>query len=178
MKLTYHTLLTLVFVPVVLVLTSTVLLKADETTPTADHVESKYEQARALYSEGPSKAQEIIQLLKEELEEHPDNEKAIKLLGITYFGIGNSEAALVQFDSAISLAAKEDRILPHMIFYKARALHDLARDEEAKQLLEAYWAFFQDDEKLTRQYDILYPAVNESLKAKSPSADSTQPEKK
>lgn len=60
---------------------------------------SKYDRARTLYREGPSKAPEIITLLKEELAVHPENDKAIRLLGITYFGIGESEKAIEQFDA-------------------------------------------------------------------------------
>jgi tetratricopeptide (TPR) repeat protein len=124
---------------------------------------SKYDQARVLYREGPSKAPEIIALLKEELAVNPENDKAIRLLGITYFGVGQSEKAIEQFDSSIDLAAKKGSIVPGMLFYKARALHDLGRNAEARKILDTYWAFFQDGGDLQRQYDIVYPQIVKEL---------------
>jgi tetratricopeptide (TPR) repeat protein len=127
---------------------------------------SKYDRARALYNEGPSKAPEIIALLKEELAVNPENDKAIRLLGITYFGVGQSEKAIEQFDASIDLAAKKGSIVPGMLFYKARALHDLGRNAEARKILDTYWAFFQDGGDLQRQYEIIYPQIVKELEGK------------
>jgi tetratricopeptide (TPR) repeat protein len=119
----------------------------------------RYRQARILYSDGPSRAPEIIALLEAELADNPDHEEAIRLLGITYFGIDQPQEALVQFERALEIAAARDTMLPGMLMYKARALHDLGRDIEAKKILDVYWALWQDSKKLQGLYEYLYPLV-------------------
>jgi tetratricopeptide (TPR) repeat protein len=129
----------------------------------AGETPSYFEQARELYKEGPSKAPEIIEFLKKELAIHPHHEKATRLLGITYFGVGQFDKALAQFDAAISLAEKRESIVPRMLFYKARTLYHLKRYAEAKKILEVYWAFWQDDDELKNSYEKLYPAILSKL---------------
>ncbi len=134
---------------------------------------SYFEQAMELYKEGPSRAPEIIDLLKRELKEHPENNKAVKLLGITYFGIERFEEAIEQFDRAIDLASKDGSIIPQILFMKAEALHELKRDAEAKKILDDYWAFWQDGGKLQQRYKVLYPQVIEGLKKQGAPSNQT-----
>ena len=124
---------------------------------TAEESPSKFEQAKALYAQGPSKAKEIVALLKEELASNPDFEPAVKLLGMTYFGTGRFQDALAQFDRVLDLESKRGGVAPQIVFLKARALNELGRCSEAKKLLEANSAFWQDDLELKAQYEQLYP---------------------
>ncbi len=118
-----------------------------------------YAQARALYREGPARAPEIIRLLKEQISLTPDNEQAIYLLGVTYFGTNDMPNALQQFDLGIALAGKRSEINPELQFYKASTLFYLGRCPEARQMLDAYWAFWQDGGRLQGRYEQLYPEV-------------------
>jgi tetratricopeptide (TPR) repeat protein len=122
---------------------------------------SKYDDAVELYKEGPSKGPEIIRLLREHLAKEPKDEKALRLLGITQFGIGDSEGALATFNRVIDLIEKDDRISPQVVMYKARALFDLDRKPECKKILGAYWAFWQDDEKLKGVYEWYWDRVKD-----------------
>ncbi|MHC4984507.1 MAG: tetratricopeptide repeat protein, partial [Planctomycetota bacterium] len=97
-----------------------------------------------LYNEGPSRASEVIDLLKKQLRLKPEHEQAIYLLGVTYFGIGDFKSALQQFDAGIALADKRKSIIPELVFYRARTLFELGRCPEARQLLDSHWAFWQD----------------------------------
>lgn len=118
-----------------------------------------YARARQLYGEGPSRAPEIIVLLRKKLEEEPQHEQAIRLLGITYFGVGEFEKALKQFDRGIAIAGERGTIVPGLVFYRARTLFELGRCVEARSLLESHGAFWQDDEDLQKKYERLYPEV-------------------
>lgn len=142
------------------VLVSARVFAASEVAP------PRFERALALYAEGPCKAGEVIALLTQELESNPDYEPAIKLLGITYFGTGRFQEALAQFDHALALADARQELAPRLLFYKARALHELGKCADAKRILEAYWAFWQDDTKLKAQYDELYPELEAACGAK------------
>ena len=118
-----------------------------------------YAQARALYREGPAHAPEIIKLLKEQIRLTPTNEQAIYLLGVTYFGTNDMQNALQQFDQGIALAGKRGELNGELLFYKARTLFYLGRCVEAKQMLDAYSAFWQDGGRLQVRYEQLYPEV-------------------
>ena len=113
-----------------------------------------------MYNDGPSRASEVIDLLKEQLRLKPDHEQAVYLLGVTYFGVGNFKDALQQFDAAIGLADKRKTIIPELVFYKARTLFELMRCPEAKQLLDSHWALWQDSTRLKDRYEKLYPLVS------------------
>ncbi len=123
------------------------------------HYGKLYAQARALYREGPARAPEIIKLLKEQIRLTPDNEQAIYLLGVTYFGTNDMQNALQQFDQGIALSGKRGEINAEVLFYKARTLFYLGRCTEAKQMLDAYSAFWQDGGRLQGRYEQLYPEV-------------------
>lgn len=127
---------------------------------------SKVDQAIALYEEGPSKAPEVIRLLEEALKENPKNQKAMSLLGMTYFSIGEFEKALEQFDRAIARAKKRNDVAYEIMFYKARTLHELGLNGEAKSVLDACWPFFQEEDALWIQYKMLYSAVEAELEKK------------
>jgi tetratricopeptide (TPR) repeat protein len=127
----------------------------EPTAVQAPEPRTRVEKALELYSLGPSKAPEIIAILQEELEENPENIKAIKLLGITYFDTDSFADALACFERGIELAEKEGSIQPHLLLLKARTLHRLDRNQEALKILEVYWAFFQGDPDLEKQAEEL-----------------------
>src|SRR5689334_6076460 len=111
----------------------------------AEESPSRFEQAKALYAQGPGKANEIVALLKEELASNPDFEPAVRLLGMTYFGTGRFLVAIAEFDRALELESKRGAISPQVLFLKARALNQLGECSEAKKILEANVALWQDD---------------------------------
>ncbi len=127
----------------------------------------RFERALALYSEGPSRAPEIIELLRAELSDHPDHEKARRLLAITLFGTEQFEAALVEFDVVLAAIENREEISPRILFYKARTLYELKRYEEAAKILDVYWAFWQDDEKLRQGYEYYSERIKKRLEAES-----------
>ena len=124
-------------------------------------VSARVAQALELYKQGPSRAPEIIRLLSEEIEHNPANEDAVRLLAITYFGVGQFERAVATFDQAIALAAKRDAVAPEMLFYKASALFELNRCQQAKAMLDANRAFWLDDLTMKQQYERLNARVTE-----------------
>ena len=134
-------------------------------------VASKYDDARELYKEGPTKGLEIIKLLKEHLAVNPADEKALRLLGITEFGVGKNKEALNTFDKAIVVAGKDGSISPSLLMYKARALFALKRKYECKRILEVYWAFWQDEGKLEELYDWYWDKVKNELPPKTKNSE-------
>ncbi len=121
----------------------------------AAEYDSLFEEALALYELGPSNAPTIIALLEKVIQEDPGDLKATKLLAITCLGAGQLERALEAFNLAIRIEQDKEVINPHMHFYKAKTLHLLGRNREAQSILDSYWAFFQDDQSLKEQYEIL-----------------------
>jgi tetratricopeptide (TPR) repeat protein len=120
---------------------------------------SRYEQARELYKQGPTQGPEIVRLLREHLVGHPDDIEALGLLGITLFGIEKPAEALPVIDRAIDLADQKGEIRPKMMMLRARSLYELQRYWECKRVLEAYWAFWQDNPELKKLYEWYYPKV-------------------
>lgn len=131
----------------------------DKAAETDDAGVEPYARARDLYAEGPSRAPEIIRLLRKQLEKDPKHEEAIRLLATTYFGVGEFEKALEQFDAGIAIAGERGTIVPVLVFYRAKTLFALGRCVEARLVLESHWAFWQDGGYLQKEYDRLYPAV-------------------
>lgn len=127
----------------------------------------RFERARALYSEGPSRAPEIIELLREELSVHPDHEKARRLLAITLFGTKQFEAALVEFDILLTASENRKEISPRMLFYKVRTLYELKQYKEAAKILDAYWAFWQNDKELRKGYEYYSEKIGKKLESAS-----------
>ena len=127
-----------------------------------------YDRARELYSEGPSKAAEILAELELELAEHPDSLEALSLKATTQIGIGEFEAALKTLDRFDEINDKSDTMSPGGIFLRARCLYHMGKYEEARLRLEPFWAFFQDDPKSKARYDQLMAAIMAKLPAASP----------
>lgn len=123
-------------------------------------VPPRFEQARALYAQGPSRATEVIDLLKQELKSNPEYEPAVKLLAITYFGTEQFQKALDQFDHALRMTEARHEMVPQLLFYKAVTLNELGRCPEAKRIVDVYWALWQDDETLKAQSEQLSAALN------------------
>ncbi|WP_395752576.1 tetratricopeptide repeat protein [Prosthecobacter sp.] len=123
---------------------------------------SLYEQARELYKQGPSKGPEIVRLLQEHTKATPRDIDAFTLLGITLFGIEKPAEALPPIDRAIELANEEKNIRPGILMLRARTLYELDRKWECKKLLEAHWAFWQDNPELKKLYDWYYPKVQDA----------------
>ena len=114
---------------------------------------SKYDVARDLYREGPSKAPQIIALLQDHIESHPKDDNAYRLLGITQFGTSRNVHALESFNKAIELQKEKGEVSPNILMLKARTLYSLERKKECKQLLKHNWAFWQNDPELKSQYE-------------------------
>lgn len=123
---------------------------------------SRYDEARELYKQGPKKGPEIISLLRAHIHDNPKDQKAIRLLGITLYGIKKPAEALPVFEQAIDIATENDTIAPSILMLKARALYDLNRKYECKRILEIYWAFWQDDGELKKSYEWYYPKVKDT----------------
>jgi tetratricopeptide (TPR) repeat protein len=125
-----------------------------------DREKSRYDEAWALYQQGPQKANQVIALLQEEIKENPDNDSAHLLLGITFFGTEQFDAALRQFDIALDLGEKQNVKRPRTILLKARTLKMLRRSAEAKDLLDINAASFTDADKETKkEYETLFNDV-------------------
>ena len=122
---------------------------------------SRYDKARELYKQGPKKGSEIVSLLRAHILDNPKDEKAIRLLAITLYGIEKPAETLPVLEQAIDLASESDEIAPSILMLKARALYDLDRKYECKRILEIYWAFWQNDEELKKLYEWYYPRVKE-----------------
>lgn len=128
---------------------------------------SKYDEARELYKQGPSKGNEVVVLLQEHLAEMPEDEAALRLLAVTLFGLKRSSEALPIIDKALALAEKRDSISAQMLMLKARSLYDLERFEESNKILEVYWGFWQGDDELLKLYNWYYPQTLERIKEKN-----------
>jgi len=132
---------------------------ADEYTAES---QAYYQQAKDLLKEGPSKAPEVIALLKQAIAADDSNADAYYLLGRIYNSTKQFEEALAQFDRALELRESDGKtIVPGMRFYRASTLFKLGRCEEAKQLLESHWAFWQDGGRLQAWYESLHPQVEQ-----------------
>lgn len=123
---------------------------------------SLYDQARELYKQGPTKGPEIVRLLREHIRANPKDGEAVRLLGITLFGIEKPDEALPVIDRAIEIAGEKKEISPQMQMLRARTLYELHRYWECKHELEVYWAFWQDSPELKKLYDWYYPRVAEA----------------
>ena len=123
---------------------------------------SRYDRARELYKQGPKKGPEIISLLRAHIHENPKDDKALRLLGITLYGIKKPAEALPILERVIDIAKENNSIAPSILMLKARALYDLDRKYECKRILEIYWAFWQDDEELKKRYEWYFPRVNDT----------------
>ncbi|MBU0984781.1 MAG: hypothetical protein KKA42_12975 [candidate division Zixibacteria bacterium] len=111
--------------------------------------QSRMQEAIALYQGGPRNAARVIELLEAELKENPGNPMAVKLLGITYFGTERFQDAIGLFDKAMELA---NAPLPRLQFYKANALYELDRYQEASDILKTIEEFCTNDKELGPQY--------------------------
>ena len=103
-----------------------------------------------MYKQGPKKGPEIVSLLRAHIRDNPKDEKAIRLLGITLYGIEKPAEALPVLEQAIDIATGNNSIAPSVLMLKARSLYDLDRKYECKRILEVYWAFWQYDEELKK----------------------------
>ena len=121
---------------------------------------SKYDDARKLYKEGPTKAPQIIKLLKEHIADHPVDIKAYKLMGITQFGTEKNKEALATFNKVIELQNSEF-ISPEILMLKARTLYALNQKAECKRILRVFWAFWQGDEELEKTYEWYWEQVKD-----------------
>lgn len=122
----------------------------------------RMEKARALYAQGPSKSQEAIFLLEEEIQTNPNNEKAIMLLGVTYYGTGDFEKALEQFEKIPDVTPESKQINPTFLLYKAKTLHMLCRNEEALKILDVFNAFWLGTQR-EEEYISLHTEVVNNL---------------
>ena len=122
--------------------------------------EAFLQQARELYREGPSKAEEVVTLLEKAIAADTTNANAYYLLGLTYYGSERFDEALVELVRALELKEADGKtIQPTLRFHRARTLFELGRCPEARQILESHWAFWQDGGRLQERYEALYPAV-------------------
>jgi hypothetical protein len=112
-------------------------------------------------------------LLREHIQANPKDSEAVRLLGITLFGIERPDEALPVINRAIEIASEKKEISPQMQMLKARTLYELHRYWECKHELEVYWAFWQDSPDLKKLYDWYYPRVE---KAKEPERANQAPE--
>ena len=120
-----------------------------------------YQQARELYREGPSKGPEIIALLNKALAIDSTDINVLQLKGTTHLGIGEFDEAIECFDRIIE---GNESIYPGVVFMKAKALFFKKEYQEARQLLNAYWAFFnQEDAKKADEYRQLIQAIDEAI---------------
>jgi tetratricopeptide (TPR) repeat protein len=131
---------------------------------------SRYDQARALYREGSERAPEIIRLLREEIADNPTNRDAVALLGITLYGTEKFQEAVEQFEKVEAMANKSGDLLSGVVFLRVKALLQLQRYEDAADVLNAYWAIFDNDPNIKQEYEELSPLVDRyvlSLRAAS-----------
>jgi hypothetical protein len=129
---------------------------------------SAYEEALALHGGGPENLPKVISILENELNINPENLKAAKLLGLTYYETGRYEEAVVMFDSSIRM---DDGINPHIYLYKGRSLAKLGRYQELKKCLGGMGAFYQGDDELSAAYEELMAQIP---KSESDSPDTTE----
>lgn len=136
------------------------MLVGDMQNSRAEEKSKLIEQAEDLAAGGPSKADEIMKLLEEEIKLRPMNSWAHFLRGKVYFFTERADKALQDFDSAIRLLKDKDgSINPHFEMYRARTLFDLGYCEDAKRVLEGRWAFWQRSNLLREEYEAIYPQV-------------------
>ena len=133
--------------------------KSQAVSLASDDGSSFHAQAKVLYKQGPSKAEEIIELLRKELQVRPGNADAMYLLGLTYYGTGRLDQALKEFDGALALTERDGSINAELRFCRARTLFYLGQCSEAKHILDVFWALWQDGEALQQKYEELYPDV-------------------
>lgn len=124
---------------------------------------SAYERALVLYQQGPSKADEVIEILEAELKDHPQNYDAVALLGITYFGTRRFEDAITRFDEAIRLTRESGEFNAQLHLMKAKSLAYLERYSEARALLVAIQAFFQTKDGREEEYEDFLELVSARL---------------
>ena len=118
-----------------------------------------FKRARELYALGPTKAEEIIAELDLELREHPENVEAFLLKAMTQMGVAQFDAALTTLDQLSEVASKTETIYPSAVLLRARVHFYKGDYKTAKQTLEPYWAFFQDDADNKSLYDSLMAAI-------------------
>jgi hypothetical protein len=110
------------------------------------------EQAAKLAKKGVSSASEVESLLIPEIEEHPENEEAHRLLAETYFWQSEWRKAIAQFDEVIALREKRQLLATEAWFMKAQALINSAQQEEALKVFQAHDAEFRADTKHCQDY--------------------------
>jgi hypothetical protein len=122
--------------------------------------ETRYDEARSLYRAGSFNARRVIQLLEEDLVDNTENVEALKLLAITYVGTRQFTNALGAIEHAMAL---EEGIVPRTQLLKAKILHLLDRNIEARDFLKARSAFFDSDIAFKAERDRLLLEVETAL---------------
>lgn len=133
-----------------------------EEPPAATEESEAYRKAKVLYSEGPTKAPEVIAILTKAVEENPNDYNALGLLAITYHGTSEFEKAIETVDRAIAVDRARDQLHPNLYLLKVSALGHLDRMTEARQILVAMHAALSDQTK-PFNYEELKRAVDEAL---------------
>jgi len=113
--------------------------------------DERWEQALALYAEGPERAAEIVAVLEDLLADEPENRSALRLLGLTHLGNARADLALPRFEELIRIAERQERIFPGDHFWRAMCLNRLGRNEEAREVIRTYAGFLESADAMKEE---------------------------
>ncbi|MCB1590854.1 MAG: hypothetical protein KDI90_00245 [Alphaproteobacteria bacterium] len=123
-----------------------------------------FENAKRLYTHGPSQANAIIKELELELKENPESSKALMLLAITQRGVGDFKSSQISLNKAEAILKKKDTVNPKVFLLRAENYIFLGEYEQAEKILTSMWAFFEGSEALKTEHKRLLDAAKEGKK--------------
>lgn len=120
--------------------------------------ESFFDQAKHLFEQDRvENANEIIELLKEDVETNDNNANGLRLLGMMYQQVGEYELALTQFEEFEEL--NKNHIDTYVLYNKAACYHMLNKYNKAKRILAVNNALFMNSDTENAEYINFYKDI-------------------
>lgn len=120
--------------------------------------ESFFDQAKHLFEQNRvENANEIIELLKEEIEINENNANGLKLLGIMYQQVGEYELALTRFEEFEEL--NKNHIDTYVLYNRAACYYMLNKYNKAKHILAVNNALLMNTDSDITEYSNFYKDI-------------------
>ena len=129
---------------------------------------SHYMKAVDLYTQGPSKAAEILREVDLALAENPANSGAYILKALTLMGTKRCPEAVKVLDALDAVPSLKGKVYPAALDVRVRCLCSYGKFAEAKAILVPYREHFQQKEEWRKSYDSMMQAIEKALSRETP----------
>jgi hypothetical protein len=128
---------------------------------------SHFDNAVELYTQGPSKADEVLREIDLALAENPGNSGAYVLKAVTLMGTKRCPKALKVVDELEKAPGLKGKVFPLALEVRARCLCAAGKYAEAKAALEPFRKHFYQKEEWREHYDTMMQAIEEVLRSET-----------